>query len=488
MAAMENDSRLMNPDLLPVPAEKQTWNMYNYAALWIGMSHNVATYLLAAGFIALGMTWWEAILTIVLGNLIVLIPILLNSNPGTKYRIPFPVLARASFGVYGATIPSILRGLVAAGWFGINAAIGGSAVNSLFGLIIPGWNHWAQHGTFVGLTLGGWIAFLLFWFLNVWVIYHGMDAVRRFENWAGPLVLILGLLLLFWAHHAAHGWGPMINEKGSLHTFSQFFVVFIPSLTGVIAFWSTLSLNIPDFTRFSRSQKDQLWGQTLGLPTTMTLFSLIGILVTSASIVIYGKAIWDPVSLIMMFKNPLTEVIGLGAVIIATLSVNVAANIVAPAYDLSQIFPRMTFERGGLITAIIGILMFPWLLLSNPHIYIFSWLGIYSGFLGPIAAILIADYWVYRKKILNVADLYHTHGDYTYTGGYNLNGMIALAAGILIALIGLAVPALKWLFSYAWFSGFAASFIVYLILMNRSQASLATTESTPVIALDRGGQ
>lgn len=468
--------RFNNPDLLPTRPENHHWTWYNYTTLWIGMSHNVATYMMAAGLIALGMNWWEAIFTIILGNFIVLIPILLNSHAGTKYGIPFPVLARASFGIKGANIPAVLRGLVAAGWFGINTAIGGDAVNSLAALIVPGWSHWAQGGTFAGLTLGGWITFLLFWFLNLWVIYHGMDAVRKFENWAGPLILVMGVILLAWAHQAAHGWGPMLRQPSHLKTFGAFFAVFIPSLTGVIAFWSTLSLNIPDFTRFSRSQRDQLLGQTLGLPTTMTLFSLIGVLVTSASIVLYGQPLWDPVALIAKFHSPAIQVIGLVSIIIATLSVNVAANIVSPAYDLAQIFPKLTFEQGGLITAIISIFMFPWLLLSNPHIYIFSWLGIYSGFLGPIAAILIADYWVVRQKTLRLADLYRNNGIYQYGNGFNVAGLIALAAGILVALIGLVFPPLKWLYSYAWFSGFAVSFIVYRLLMANSPSISDTSD------------
>ncbi|MDA8193839.1 MAG: NCS1 family nucleobase:cation symporter-1 [Thermaerobacter sp.] len=468
-----DSQRFSNPDLMPTEPSQRGWNLYNYATLWIGMSHNVATYMLAAGLIALGMNWWEAILTIILGNIIVLIPILLNSHAGTKYGIPFPVLARAPFGLSGATIPAVLRGLVAAGWFGINAAIGGDAVNSLAALVVPGWSHWASGGTFIGLTLGGWITFLLFWFLNLWVIYHGMNAVRRFESWAGPLVLVMGILLLAWAHQAAHGWGPMLTQASHLTTFPSFFAVFIPSLTGVIAFWATLSLNIPDFTRFSRSQRDQLWGQILGLPTTMALFSLIGVLVTSASMALYGQPIWDPVALIGKFHSPMVQFMGLVSIIIATLSVNVAANIVSPAYDLAQMFPKLSFEQGGLITAIIGILMCPWLLLSNPHIYIFSWLGIYSGFLGPIAAILIADYWVFRNRTLAISDLYRINGLYSYQNGFNPKGLLALAAGIAVALVGLVVPSLKWLYSYAWFSGFAVSFVTYLFLMGQQKVRVA---------------
>ncbi|MCY0881075.1 MAG: NCS1 family nucleobase:cation symporter-1, partial [Firmicutes bacterium] len=399
--------------------------------------------MMAGGFIALGMNWWEAILTVLLGNLIVLVPILLNSQPGTKYGIPFPVYARASFGVVGANIPAVLRALIAAGWFGIEAVIGGSAIQAFLLELIPAWAKFSASGSFLGQNLGQWITFLAFWALNIWVIFHGMQAVKRFEAWAGPLVLALGVALLIWAISAAHGLGPMLKQPGTLHTPSAFLAVFIPSLTGVVGFWSTLSLNIPDFSRFAHSQKDQWWGQTIGLPTTMVVFSGIGVLVTSASVVIFGHAISDPVTLLGHFHNPLLLVVALGAVVVATLSVNVAANVVSPAYDFIQLFPRrLNFQRAGLLTGILSIVMMPWLLLSDPHIYIFDWLDVYSGFLGPIAAILIADYWVYRQKTLDVVALYQKSGAYWYDRGYNGRALFALAAGIVVALIGTVVPLL----------------------------------------------
>lgn len=463
--AADADLARYHEDIAPTKPSQRTWGFYNYLSLWIGMAHNIPTYLMAGGFIVLGLSWWEAILTVLLGNLIVLVPILLNSQPGTKYGIPFPVLARASFGVVGAGIPALLRALVAAGWFGIEAAIGGQAIQTFLLMLIPGWAAFSSAFTFVGMNLGGWISFLLFWFLNIWIIYHGINAVRRFEAWAGPLVLLLGIGLLIWAYSAAHGFGPMLSRPASVHG-AAFWAIFIPALTSVVGFWATLSLNIPDFTRFATSQRAQAWGQALALPATMTVFSAIGVLVTSATIVVFHKAIADPVTLLGHFHNIPLLIISLGAVVVATLSVNVAANVVSPAYDFIQLFPKhLNFRRGGVLTGILGIVMVPWLLISNPHIYIFNWLNVYSGFLGPIAAILIADYWVFRARTLVVAQLYQASGRYFYQHGYNPKAVWALVLGIVVSLIGAVVPALSWLFSYSWFVGFAVSFGSYLALM-----------------------
>lgn len=463
------DPRLYNQDLAPTRIAQRKWTTFNYATLWIGMAHNIPTYLMAGSFIALGMSWWVAVLTVLLGNLIVLIPILLNSHPGTKYGIPFPVLCRASFGVFGANIPAMLRAIVAAGWFGIESFIGGQALNAMIGTVIPGFPHLLGDAGFVGMSVSMWITFLAFWGLNIWIIYHGMEAIRRFEVWAGPLVLLLAIGLLIWAVSAAHGLGPILNQPGK----SGAGAVFIPSLVGVIAFWSTLSLNIPDFTRFARSQRDQWVGQTVALPTTMAIFSGFGVLITSASMVVYGSAIWNPVLLVGHFHNGFLEFIGLAAIVLATLSVNVAANVVSPSYDVCNLFPRrLRFEHGGLITGIAAILMVPWKLMSDPHIYVFDWLGIYGGALGPIAAILIADYWVFRRRTLGLKDLYEAQGLYRYTGGFNWNAIVALAVGIFVALIGNVVPALAVLATYSWFVGFIVSFVLYLGLMySRSGAA-----------------
>ncbi len=451
-------SWLWNRDLAPIPPERRTWGTYNYAALWVAMSVNIPTYMLASGMIAGGMNWKQAIFTVFLGNVIVLIPMLLNAHAGAEYGIPFPVFARSSFGVLGANVPAVLRALVACGWFGIQTWIGGEAFNTLLGAIVHGWDH-------------AWICFFLFWLLNLAVILRGIETIRFLQGITAPALLILGLAMLGWAYRKAGGFGPMLSAPSKFQTSGEFFAFFVPSLTGVVAFWATVALNIPDFTRYAKGQREQMLGQALGLPTTMTLYSFIGIAVTSATVVVFGGAIWNPVVVMSRLGNPVAVVVAMLALLLATLNVNVAANVVSPANDFSNLYPRkISFKTGGLITCVVGILMQPWKLLASYGSYIVGWLVGYSGFLGPIAGVMIADYYVLRKRRIVTDDLFKRGGSYEFSGGFNWRAIGALAAGIAVALVGLEVPALHGLYHYAWFVGFGVSFAIYLIWMPRRPA------------------
>ena len=403
------------------------------------MSVCIPTYMLASGLIAGGMSWWQAIGTILLGNLIVLIPMLLNAHAGTKYGIPFPVFVRASFGVRGANVPAVLRALVACGWFGIQTWIGGQAIFAMASILSP-----VKSGVFV--------CFFAFWALNILVIWRGIDTIKFLEGIAAPFMLGIGLLLLWWVTSQAGGLGPVLSTPSKFKSTMEFWRFFIPSLTGMVGFWATVALNIPDFTRYAKSQKDQVLGQALGLPAAMTLYSFIGVAVTSASVVIFGEAIWDPVALLTRFNRPVVAFIALIALLIATLNTNVAANVVSPSNDFSNLNPRrISFRTGGLITGVLGILMMPWKLLGDFHDYIFGWLVGYSGLLGPIAGIMIADYFVLRKCTLDTDQLYRADSKY---GLVNWKAMIALAAGIAAAWFG---------HDYAWFVGFFVAGTVYLL-------------------------
>jgi NCS1 family nucleobase:cation symporter-1 len=455
------ESSLYNKDLAPVSAERRTWRTYNYAALWISMSVNIPTYMLASGMIAGGMNWKQALFTVFLGNVLVLIPMLLNAHAGARYGIPFPVFARASFGVLGANIPAILRALVACGWFGIQTWIGGEAINAMLVALAPSWSRFAY---------GPAVCFVAFWLLNVLVILRGIETIRFLQGISAPFLLLIGLALLLWARSKAGGFGPMLATPSKFQTFGEFFRFFVPSLTGVVGFWATVSLNIPDFTRYARSQRDQMIGQALGLPATMTFYSFIGIAVTSATLIIFGQALWDPVAVLSRLGNPFAVVLAMLALLMATLNVNVAANVVSPANDFSNVSPRrISFRTGGLITCFVGIAMQPWKLMANYGSYIFGWLVGYSGFLGPIAGVLICDYFVVRKKTLAPQDLYVRGGQYEYSRGFNWQAITALAAGATVAFIGLLVPPLRILYNYAWFVGFAVSFFAYLALMKANQ-------------------
>lgn len=482
-------SSLFNDDLAPTRLIKRNWTTYNFAALWISMAHCIPTYMMASGLIAAGMTWGQALFTILLGNTIVLIPILLNSHPGTKYGIPFPVFARASYGVYGSNVPAIMRAIVACGWFGIQCWIGGKALHTFMRSMWPGWV------TALGPEVGGypisqWVSFLIFWGLNILIIYRGMDLLRKVENWAAPYVLVMTAVLVYWAIDRANGLGPILESGSHSHGGSgkSFFSIFIPSLTAMIGFWATLSLNMPDFTRFGRSQREQVVGQVVALPTTMTVFAAMGVIITSATFVIYGEAIWDPMDLALKFESRAMVAVAMFTVVIATLAVNIAANVVSPANDFANAFPRwITFRRGGLITGLLGIAMCPWKLLADPSGYIFQWLLGYSGGLGSIAGVLVADYWFIKGGKLDLADLYRADGRYAYGSqlpaseageegaapartkfkgsGTNTIAIVATALGCLFAWIGVVVEPLRPLYDYAWFVGAGVAALVYAIGM-----------------------
>lgn len=456
--AKDYSPELYNEDLAPISADRRSWGTYNYAALWVAMSVCIPTYMLASGLIAEGMSWKQAIGTILLGNLIVLIPMILNAHAGSKYGIPFPVFVRASFGVRGANVPAILRALVACGWFGIQSWIGGQAIYSMLKILYP--------ASAANDAYWPWVCFACFWLLNMVVIWRGIETIRFLEGVGAPFMLGIGLLLLWWITRKAGGLGPVLSAPSKFKTAHEFFRFFVPSLTGMVGFWATVALNIPDFTRYAKSQKAQILGQALGLPAAMTLYSFIGVAVTSASVVLFGEAIWDPVKLLGKFQQPVVAAIALVALVVATLNTNVAANVVSPSNDFSNLNPRLiSFRTGGLITGVVGLLMMPWKLLTDFSSYIFGWLVGYSGLLGPIAGVMIVDYFILRRTRLSVDDLYRRGGLYEYQRGVNPRAIAALAAGICLALMGLVFAPLHWLYDYAWFVGFGASGVIYLAAM-----------------------
>ena len=485
-------SALYNADLAPVPRERRKWRVGSFAALWISMSACIPTYMLASSLIGGGMNWWQAIMTIFLGNVIVVIPMILNAHAGTKYGIPFPVFCRASFGTRGANIPALMRAFVACGWFGIQTWIGGNAIYKIMSIFVPSFAS-GSSANFLGITFAQFVCFLFFWAINMLVVYKGIDCIRWLLNVKAPLLIALGLLLLWWAYQNAGGFGPILSQPSAFDPgqpkAGQFFIFFVPALTGMIGFWATLSLNIPDFSRYAVSQRDQVVGQALGLPLTMALYSFIGVAVTSATTIIYGQTIWDPVDVLTRFSNPVVLVVAMLALCIATLATNIAANVVSPANDFSHLSPRnISFRTGGLITGVIGVVMMPWKLVADPSGYIFTWLVGYSALLGPIGGIMIADYYIYRRKQLHVAALYRVDGEYRFTNGFSLVAIFSLLVAVLPNLPGFlvtvkivdpaSVPAFfVRLYDYAWFVGFAIAFVVYLVLRTltseaKSDASL----------------
>ena len=469
------NSSLINEDLAPVPENKRTWGVWNYAALWISMSLCIPTYILASSLIQGGMNWWQSILTIFLGNAIVLVPMVLNGHAGAKYGIPFPVLARASFGTMGANIPAMLRAIVACGWFGIQTWIGGASLYN----ILRAWNPSLAAITTASLFPPAipFICFMAFWLLNMFIVYLGTDSIRKLLVFKAFFLPVAALSLLYWAISAAHGLGPILKQPSKFTDGPSFFNSFFPALTGMVGFWATLSLNIPDFTRYAKSQAAQVKGQIIGLPPSMTLFAFIGVVVTSATTIIYGNPEWDIVKLAGKFDNKIMVSLAMTGIIISTLATNIAANIVSPANDFSNLAPgKINFKQGGYITGVIGILIFPWKLIADPNGYIFTWLIAYSSLLGPVGGIMIADYFFIRKKILVSRDLYKHNGIYNYENGVNRRAVLALLLGILPNVPGFLLqvnlisdkvfPAwISHLYNYAWFVGFLVSGVVYLAFM-----------------------
>lgn len=474
-----SSSPYYSADMAPVPRSGRRWSMRDMAVLWISMSACVPTYMLASGMIEEGMNWWQAIVTIFLGNVIVLIPMVLNAHAGTKYGIPFPVYCRPSFGILGANVPALLRALVACGWFGIQTWIGGAAIYEIMSVFMPSLKDY-ENLQVIGINAAQVVCFLFFWAINMWVIYKGVESIRILLNIKAPLLIGLGLVLLGWAYYEANGFGTMLSKPSAFadggEKAGKFWPFFFASLTANVGFWATLSLNIPDFSRYAYSQRDQVWGQALGLPTTMALFSFIGIAVTGATAVIYGETIWDPVILLTKFTNPWVLVIAMLSLCVATLATNIAANVVSPANDFAHLAPKyISFRTGGFITGIIGILMQPWKLIADPTGYIFRWLVAYSALLGAVGGVLLADYLALRKTRLDLVGLYRKEGPYWYSGGFNWLAIIAMVLGILPCIPGFLMQVSErfsgfpkiWgdLYHYAWFISFGVSFVAYLVLM-----------------------
>ena len=538
-----SQSSLYSEDLKPVPPEERTWSMWSLAALWVGMAVCIPTYLLASYMIGSGMTWLESLIIIGLANLIITIPMVLNGHAGVKYGIPFPVLGRSSFGITGIHIPSVVRAIVACGWFGIQTWIGGLAIYAIFNAITGG-------QSVDGISFGKFVGFGIFWLLNMYFIWKGTESIKFLEQYSAPILIIMGLILIGWGANKGGGFKNVLNqshylsapsisvesgqnilhlnpamdsngnpkateyrlfnndqaenwlklentsltlngstenrkiqvrkatdngfiesaeipltvqEKNTSNTGSKLWS-YILCLTIMVGFWATMSLSIADITRYSSTQREQVLGQFIGLPGTMMLYSFVGIFVSCAAVIIFddiligNNAPWDPVTLLAKFQNPVVVIISQIFMIIATLSTNIAANVIAPANAFSNLSPKnISFRMGGLITGIIGIIICPWYLMDQiSNILIFI-----SGLLGPVLGIMLSDYYLIRKMEIPLNELYKEEGKFKYSAGFNMSAMIALALGVFVAIIGYFVPSLDALYKLSWFSGFLVSFVVY---------------------------
>jgi NCS1 family nucleobase:cation symporter-1 len=478
------DSDLWNEDLAPTTEAQRNWRWWHFAALWLGMVICVPAYMLASGLIEQGMSASQAVLTVLLGNLIVLVPMLLIGHAGARWGVPYAVLARASFGWKGARVPAVARAIVACGWYGIQTWIGGGALLTLLGVIVGRKLEGAPLPV-LGIGLGQLLAFFAFWGVQLLFVTKGLTAIRRLETWTAPIKILICALMVWWAIDRAGGLGPILHQPSAFAEggakAGQFWSVFAPALTAMVGFWATLALNIPDFTRFARRQSDQIIGQAVGLPVPMGLLALVSVVTTSATTIIFGKAIWDPVQLAGDIGG-IAVVVGLLIISLDTVCCNIAANLVGPAYDFSALWPcKISYRTGGWITAVIGVLIMPWKLLETTQGYILTWLVGYGALLGPIAGILIVDYWIVRRARLAVDELYVREGAYGYRGGWNIAAVVALLLGVAPNLPGFLAAAAPHLFggvgsiwtglyTYAWFVGLAIAALVYGFMMRRASA------------------
>lgn len=479
---LQPDDSLSNSDLDPVHIENRTWNAWNFAALWISMAISIPAYMMASSLINGGMNVTQAVFTVFLGNVIVLIPMILNGHVGSKYGIPFPVFARLSFGVLGANIPAVLRAIVACGWFGIQTWIGGSAIYTILLTVFPAIASAPKIlPEFIGISLIQFLCFFIFWSLNVYVIYRGIEAIKNFESCSAPILVFSGLLLLGWAFANAKGLNVILSSPSKFNSTADFLNFFFPALTGIVGYWATLSLNIPDFTRYAKNQKAQIVGQSIGLPASMTFIAFIGVAVTMSTFIVHGKYLWNPIDVIGSFENKLAIIFSMSMICLATLTTNIAANIVAPANDFSNLAPsKIDFKLGGLIAAVIGLVIMPWKLIADPTGYIFTWLIGYSALLGPIAGILLVDYFLIRKTDVVVGDLYRLSGRYFYKNGFNTKAVLAMFIGVVPNLPGFlsqinVLPSgyiskeIINLYNYAWFIGLFISGLIYFLLMKKGR-------------------
>lgn len=456
------ESPRYNHDIAPTKVHERTWNKWHITALWVGMSICVPTYTLGGVLTAyFGLTVGEALLAILLANVVVLVPLTLNAFPGTKYGIPFPVLLRSSFGIIGSNVPCLIRALVACGWFGIQTMFGGLAIHLFFGAISPEWKALGGTGEVIG--------FLLFWTLNLWVVLRGAESIKWLETLSAPLLMLMGAGLLFWALPNVSiselmAQPPKRPEGASVTGY------FLAGLTAMVGFWATLSLNIPDFSRYAKSQKDQIVGQIIGLPLTMFLFAALGVVLTAASASLVGETVSDPVSLIGHIQNPLWVALAMALIIIATLSTNTAANIVSPTNDFQNLAPKWIGRTSAvMLTGVVGLLLMAHELLKKLGLIVSevslesvysNWLLGYSSLLGPIAGIMVVDYFLIRRQTLDLAGLYR---DDVYPA-WNLAGFVAFGVPVALTLLSLGSTAFSWFYDYGWFTGSALGGLIYYML------------------------
>jgi len=474
--AISGDVALTNEDLTPVPPEQRTWTAFNFSALWLGMVHNIFGFTVSGSMMATGFSALQSLTAVFLACLIQLYFLAWTGRIGSRFGIPFPVWARASFGVFGANIPALLRGITAIAWFGVQNYLGAKVLNALFSQVIPAWAALGEH-VFAGMGLNLWISLLTFWAINFVVIHHGMETIRKFESWAGPLVIVVMIGLVIWALNVGGGLGPVFAMPSKFESSWAFVIFGLAPATALFmnAGFITMILNYPDLSRFAKSNRAQVIGTLVGLPIGTVLYYGMSAIIVSGTLAATGKILWDPGDVLMALDMPIVTVIGALMLMVATVSVNIPANLVSPAYDLVNLFPsRLRFKSAAIICIIIGFAYMPWVWMRNPE-GIFSLLENMGTFLGPATGIVLADF-IIRCRRLSVQDLYRKDGIYRFRAGFNPLAITVLVVATAVVLATKFIPAVSHLYVYSWFISTALSFGMYILgvmYLRASGSSLA---------------
>jgi NCS1 family nucleobase:cation symporter-1 len=457
--------RLYNEDLGPV---QQKWTWYNIFAFWMSDVHSVGGYVFAASLFALGLASWQVLIALLVGICIIQVIANLLARPSQQAAVPYPVICRLAFGVFGANIPAVIRGLIAVAWYGVQTYLASSALIIVVLRFFPSMESYA-HVQFAGLSYLGWMGFLTLWVVQAAVFWRGMEAIRRFIDWAGPVVYAVMFLLAGWIVWQA-GWSNInftLAEK-SLSGWEAFGQIVMATAL-VVSYFSGPTLNFGDFSRYCRTMADVKRGNFWGLPVNFLAFSLVTVVIVSGTLPVFGEMIHDPIATVARIDNTVAVLLGAFAFVTATIGINIVANFVSPAFDFANCAPsKISWRAGGMIAAVASIFITPWNLFNNPEVIHYT-LDVLAAFIGPLFGILLVDYYLIKRQQIDVDALFDDtpSGRYWYSNGFNLVAIKALLAATLIGLVFTFVPWFKPIANFAWFTGCFLGGAFYLLLARR---------------------
>ncbi len=478
---------LYNEDLAPVPSDRRTWKTYSIFAMWMSDVHSIGGYTFAAGLFFLGLAGWQVLLALIIGILLVYFGMSLMGLAGLNAGVPYPVLARLSFGLFGANIPALIRAIIGIFWYGIQTYLASVAFVVLLLRIFPSLTALTQ-GDFLGLSLLGWLCFLGLWLFQLLLFQRGMETIRKYQDWCGPIVYILMIVLLVWILIQA-GSRFSLNISPQPISGGAALIQFFTAIALVVAYFSTLLLNFCDFSRLTPNARTIWLGNFLGLPLNFTAFSIVSVLVTAGSLAVFGRAITDPVLIVGRIPNTFALIVGALTFVVATVGINIVANFVSPAYDLANVAPRyITFRRGGIIASIGALVVMPWKIYANPFA-INYFLGGLAAFLGPLFGIIMVDYYLIKQKQVDIDGLYTTGpaSPYWYQQGVNTRAVVSFIISAAISATLALVPLFASIAPFSWFIGTLLGGCIYWIAMvNTSKEQSTVTRPIATESIESG--